>query len=139
MHRHRLSMKKTIYINGNCCLSKLTTVARCICYQLHLMVPVYRAIVTRVCMISKKNVKIIRDFLRIDKKLTQLISLRAQRVMAVFPERIVVRNGAAIFFIIGKLADSLGRLFKMVSGDVVFRFSRQGVTAVFHGFVPLCL
>lgn len=72
---HRLSMKKTIYINGSCCLSKLTAVARLICCQLHLMVPVYRVIVTRVCMISKKNMKIIRDFFRSDKKLTNQISL----------------------------------------------------------------
>lgn len=70
----RLSMKKTIYINGSCFLSKLTAVARFSCCQLHLMVTVYRVIVTRVCMISKKNVKIIRDFLRLDKKLTYLIS-----------------------------------------------------------------
>ena len=60
---HRPSMKKTIYINGNCCLAKLTPVARFICHQLHLMVLVYKVIVTRVCMISKKNVKIIREIL----------------------------------------------------------------------------
>ena len=57
-----VSMKKTIYINGSCCLAKLTAY-RALLFTISfisVMPKVYQAIVTGVCMVSKKSLNIIR-------------------------------------------------------------------------------
>ena len=56
--------------------------------------------------------------------------------MTILPERVIVGNGAIIFCIVGKLADGLIRLLKMISGNLVFGFSRQGIVVFFICLIP---